>query len=220
MSDENVRNEVTVAPFESKDVRVIWRDEAPWFCAKDICTILQIKNSQDTRRKLDDDEVCSVVLNHAANGSKTLFVSEPGLYHLILSARKNELVAPFHRWVTHDVLPTIRRTGAYAMLGTEAAEYIKCKDAEARHQFGVLKFAIAQMMYNDGWRPEEIIAAVAPATMELAKGIALNYDAARWEAGEYPAATSQRLGDNWQKYRQFKAPTRMELIAAKGGFLN
>ena len=168
---------------------------------------------------LDDEDVVCIDFVYGGKTRKNNFVSESGLYTLIMRSN-SALAKPFQRWVTHDVLPTIRRTGAYAMPGTEAAEYIKCKDAEARHQFGVLKFAIAQMMYNDGWRPEEIIAAVSPAALELAKGIALNYDAARWEAGEYPAATSQRLGDNWQKYRQFKAPTRMELIAAKGGFLN
>ncbi|MBQ7178188.1 MAG: Bro-N domain-containing protein [Victivallales bacterium] len=217
MSEDAVKNEITVTPFDKKDVRVIWRDEAPWFCAKDICTILQIKQSQEVGRKLDADEFTTVVLTHSGRPVKNIFVSEPGLYHLILSARKNELVAPFRRWVTHDVLPSIRKTGAYAMPGTGAARYDGMLKNAASIEFGQLKFRIAQMIYNEGLTGDELHAAIDGALMELAKGIALNYDAARWNTPA-PDATVKRLDANFSQFGQFQRPSRMELIQTKGGF--
>ncbi|KFI51731.1 phage antirepressor KilAC domain-containing protein [Bifidobacterium biavatii] len=85
----------------------------PWFVAKDACDILGISNNRDAIRQLDDDEKSSVAISDGTSGNpnKTI-VSEPGLYKLIMRSRKPEAKA-FQRWVTHEVLPSIRRHGGY-----------------------------------------------------------------------------------------------------------
>ena len=129
------------------------------------------------------------------------------------------LAKPFQRWVTHDVLPSIRKTGAYAMPGTGAARYDGMLKNAASIEFGQLKFRIAQMIYNEGLTGDELHAAIDGALMELAKGIALNYDAARWNTPA-PDATVKRLDANFSQFGQFHRPSRLELVQNKGGFLN
>ena len=86
-------------------------DEAgePWFVAKDVCDILEISNPSDALKRLDDDERSRFNLGRQG---ETNIVNEAGLYVLVLGSRKPE-AHEFKRWVTHDVLPQIRRTGGY-----------------------------------------------------------------------------------------------------------
>ena len=86
-------------------------DEAgePWFVAKDVCDILEISNVTMALQKLDDDERSKFNLGRQG---ETNIVNEPGLYVLVLGSRKPE-AHEFKRWVTHEVLPQIRRTGGY-----------------------------------------------------------------------------------------------------------
>lgn len=90
-------------------------DEAgdPWFVAKDVCDILGISNNRDAIRQLDPDEKSTVGIPDGTSGNpnKTI-ISEPGLYKLIMRSRKPE-AKEFQRWVTHTVLPSIRRHGTY-----------------------------------------------------------------------------------------------------------
>lgn len=90
-------------------------DEAsePWFVAKDACDILGI-DTNHLREALDDDEITNLRNSEVWNqpGRAPLIISEPGLYKLIMRSRKPE-AKEFQRWVTHEVLPQIRRTGGY-----------------------------------------------------------------------------------------------------------
>lgn len=97
------------------NVRIILQDNEPWFVAKDICDCLEINNSRQALSRLDDDEKNSVILNDgtAGNPEKSI-VNEYGLYSLVLSSRKPE-AKEFKRWITHEVLPAIRKTGSYSM---------------------------------------------------------------------------------------------------------
>lgn len=109
-----------VLPFEHEDfgkLRVISQDGEPWFVAKDVCEALGVDTSH-VRRGLDDDEVATLP-NRQGKGAAPLIVSEAGLYALILKSRKPEAKS-FKRWVTHEVLPSIRETGGYVFSdGTE-----------------------------------------------------------------------------------------------------
>ena len=90
-------------------------DEAgePWFVAKDVCSVLELNNVSQALTRLDDDEKSSITLNDGTPGSPNKsIVSESGLYALALASRKPE-AHEFKRWVTHEVLPQIRRTGGY-----------------------------------------------------------------------------------------------------------
>lgn len=97
------------------NVRIILQDNEPWFVAKDVCDCLEINNSRQALSRLDDDEKNSVILNDgtAGNPEKSI-VNEYGLYSLVLSSRKPE-AKEFKRWITHDVLPSLRKYGTYSL---------------------------------------------------------------------------------------------------------
>lgn len=95
---------------ELGQIRAIEKDGQPWFVAKDVCEILEIQNTTDAIKRLDTDEVTRFNLG-GLTGEANL-VNEYGLYSLILGSRKPE-AKKFKRWVTHEVLPSIRKTGGY-----------------------------------------------------------------------------------------------------------
>ena len=101
--------------FESADfgrVRSVLKDGAPWFVAVDVCKALGIANNRDAVARLDEDEK-GVALTDTLGGVQNLTtVNEPGLYALVLSSRKPEAKA-FKRWITHEVIPSIRKSGGY-----------------------------------------------------------------------------------------------------------
>lgn len=93
-------------------VRTILKDGEPWFVAADVCMALEIRNSRDAMGRLDDDEK-DVGLTDTLGGAQNMtIVNEPGLYTLVLGSRKPEAKV-FKRWITHEVIPTIRKTGGY-----------------------------------------------------------------------------------------------------------
>lgn len=94
---------------EFGSLRTIEKDGEPWFVAVDICNALEIGNARQAVTRLDDDEKSTVISN---DGHQLNIVSESGLYSLVLSSRKKEAKA-FKRWVTHEVIPSIRKHGAY-----------------------------------------------------------------------------------------------------------
>lgn len=83
----------------------------PWFAAKDVCTCLDIRTN-DALNSLDDDEKGYDTVVTLGGPQQLAFISEPGLYSLVLRSRKPEAKA-FKRWVTHDILPSIRKSGGY-----------------------------------------------------------------------------------------------------------
>ncbi|QHZ50666.1 phage antirepressor [Paenibacillus larvae] len=103
-------NQLQVFNFTGKDVRVIMKDAHPWWIAKDVCDVLEIANPSDALKRLDDDERSRFNLGRQG---ETNIINEAGLYALILGSRKPES-KKFKRWVTHEVLPAIRKTGMYA----------------------------------------------------------------------------------------------------------
>lgn len=107
----------SIQVFNSEDfgsVRALTIDSAPWFVAKDVCDALGIATNhlREEGRGLDDDEVMNPP-NWEGKGAAPLIITEAGLYSLILRSRKPE-AKRFKRWVTHDVLPSIRAHGMYA----------------------------------------------------------------------------------------------------------
>lgn len=98
--------------FEGAAVRVVKIDGEPWFVAADACKALGIQNATHAMKRLDDDEKASFKLG--LSGGATNCVNEFGIYELVLASRKPE-AKRFKRWVKHDVLPAIRKDGAYIM---------------------------------------------------------------------------------------------------------
>lgn len=91
------------------NVRILMHNNEPWFVAKDVCDCLEIKNTTDAIKRLDEDERAR--LNLGRQGEANV-VNEYGLYSLVMSSRKPE-AKEFRRWITHEVLPSIRMHGAY-----------------------------------------------------------------------------------------------------------
>lgn len=105
-------NEMTIFNYGMNEVRTIVKDGAPWFVAKDVADVLEIQNIRQVLGKLDEDEkdVCNV---YTLGGEQNATViSEAGLYSIVLTSRKPEAKA-FKRWITHEVIPSIRKHGAY-----------------------------------------------------------------------------------------------------------
>ncbi len=95
-------------------VRVLVDDAGdPWFVAKDVCDALGLGRQQDSTRYLDDDEKRECLVDTPGGRQKMACVSEPGLYKLVMKSR-TATAKRFQRWVTHTVLPSIRKHGAYA----------------------------------------------------------------------------------------------------------
>ena len=100
--------------FKDAEVRVVTREGEPWWVAKDVCDALELSNHRVAISSLDDDEKDGVSITDAMGRTQiTTVISEPGLYTLIIRSRKPEARA-FKRWITHEVIPTIRKTGMYA----------------------------------------------------------------------------------------------------------
>ena len=92
------------------EIRTVTIDNDPWFVASAICKALDIANTTQAMQRLDDDE--KSMLNIGLSGGATNCVNEYGLYSLVLASRKKE-AKDFKRWITHEVLPSIRKTGSY-----------------------------------------------------------------------------------------------------------
>lgn len=108
-------NELQVFNYNGNEVRTIQKDGEPWWVLKDVCDVLNIENHKDLPKRLEDDEVGRFDLPHPQSRNKTLemlCINESGLYNVILRSDKPE-AKPFRKWVTSEVLPSIRKHGAY-----------------------------------------------------------------------------------------------------------
>ena len=104
-------NEI-VKLYKENPVRIIEKDGEPWFVAKDVAVILGYRDAYTLVRRLDEDERGTRKVCTPSAEQEMTVINEAGLYNAILCSNKAEAKA-FKRWVTHDVLPSIRKTGAY-----------------------------------------------------------------------------------------------------------
>lgn len=122
-----MNNQLQIFNYNSKQVRTIIKDNELWFVAKDVCEILEINPSEAVKGRkdrnfedgLDVDEYRDDIdiVDSIGRRQKALAVNEAGLYSLILKSRKPE-AKQFKRWITHEVIPSIRKYGLYATLDT------------------------------------------------------------------------------------------------------
>ncbi|MCG2586485.1 BRO family protein [Massilia sp. TS11] len=105
-------NEASEFFFHANRVRVVIRDGEPWFICVDVAESLGYRNAPDASRHLDADEKGTQIVRTPGGDQRVTVISESGLYTLVLRSRKPE-ARKFAKWVTRDVLPTIRKTGCY-----------------------------------------------------------------------------------------------------------
>lgn len=114
-----------VFQFNTQPVRIVMQADEPWFIAADIAKVLEYRSGADVSRMCDDDERgyadCAYPLKnqHGSGGTynqKVTTISQPGLFRALANSRSNR-AKPFQRWLFHDVLPQIMKTGGYAKVG-------------------------------------------------------------------------------------------------------
>lgn len=135
--------------FGAHAVRIIIRDGEPWFSAADVCAALDVKNYRDAARHLDEDERGVVSTDTPARNQhgnipgqfeQMLVVNESGLYALVLRSRKPE-ARKFAKWVTSEVLPSIRKTGGYRIPDQE-------RISMAQHLASQAAAQVSQAVFN------------------------------------------------------------------------
>ena len=143
-----------VVPFvyRNRSIRVIQDDNGEtWFVAVDVCKVLSIANPRDALSRLDEDEKTTVGITDGLidqgvsdnnPGTSLNLINEPGLYALILTSRKPEAKA-FKRWITHEVLPSLRKHGRYEM---ERSDSHGLWDAATLKKMDALAENIARLM--------------------------------------------------------------------------
>lgn len=117
-----------VFKYKGEQVRTVERDGEVWFVAKDVCDALGLSNARKAVKSLDEDEKNTVTIGYGNRGNPNMTViNEPGLYRLIFKSTKAE-AKEFTRWVTHEVLPDIRKHGMYL---TDGSASTQASDPEA-----------------------------------------------------------------------------------------
>ncbi len=168
-------NKLMIFNYQNNEVRTIEKDGEPWFVLKDVCGILSIANAADVYSRLDADEKGVDQIDTLGGSQRMNTINESGLYNVILRSDKLE-AKPFRKWVTSEVLPSIRKHG----------EYVTPKKAQQR--LGEVNSAariIRQTLKEAGMAPQFVAVAMqslyAPVGVEIPlEGITINkrlYDA-------------------------------------------
>lgn len=105
-------NELQLFNFEEKEIKTIQINNEIYFVGKDICNILELADVSKAISRLDEDEKLIRTLFLSGQNREVLFINESGLYSLVLTSRKPE-AKRFKKWVTSEVIPSIRKTGGY-----------------------------------------------------------------------------------------------------------
>lgn len=126
-------NEIT-RMYKDHPVRIVEQDGDTWFIAKDVADILGYSNTAHMTRRLDEDEKGETKMDTLGGAQVLSTINESGLYHAAFGSSKEE-AKDFRRWVTYDVLPSIRKTGGYTV--PQNPEQIT--DANLRHIADILK---------------------------------------------------------------------------------
>ena len=112
-----MNNSLQVFSYKEQKVRTTIIDGEVWFVAKDVCDVLELTNPTEALKALDEDEKNTLRISEGNRGNPEMnIINEPGLYALILRSNKPEAKA-FSRWVRHEVLLTINKTGSFSLNG-------------------------------------------------------------------------------------------------------
>jgi prophage antirepressor-like protein len=115
--------------FDEKQVRTIDRDGELWWVLKDVCEALEVSDTSNVAKRLDDDERGTYQISTLGGNQEMLIISESGLYNVILRSDKPKAKL-FRKWVTHEVLPSIRKTGGYSIAEKEKSSLLSLLEAQ------------------------------------------------------------------------------------------
>jgi prophage antirepressor-like protein len=187
-------------------VRILEKDNELWFVAKDVCDCLEIKNTTDALKRLDNDERSRFNLGRQG---ETNIVNEYGLYNLVLSSRKPE-AKEFKRWITHDVIPQIRKTGAYSMnIPKSLPEALRAYANEVESHNATKAIVAQQEQQIAEFKPvkdyvDKILSSKSCLTITQ---IAADYGMSAQELNKilHEAGLQRKVGDQWILYKQHMA---------------
>lgn len=137
------KNEITIFNYEANEVRTVEKNGQPWFVLKDVCQVLDINNYRMVASRLDEDEKGVSLTDTLGGKQKLTIINESGLYSVILRSDKPQ-AKPFRKWVTSEVLPSIRKTGSYAIKQEQA----NLKEQMLKTREENVKVRKAQLMYK------------------------------------------------------------------------
>ncbi|WP_144521620.1 phage antirepressor [Bacillus pumilus] len=168
--------------YQDQEVRTVIQDGQPWFVAKDVADILKYQNgSRDINRHVDEDDRTKIMLFDGNQNKEIIIINESGLYSLILSSKMPD-AKKFKRWVTSDILPTIRKTGGYVANDDLFIQtYLPQADEQTKHFFrATLQTMKEQSKQIEAMKPKALFADAVEASKssvlvgELAKQIQQN----------------------------------------------
>lgn len=132
-------NELQTFDYNGSQVRTVEKDGEAWWVLSDVCRVLELSDTRRTAERLDEDELTRLRLHSGGQSREMYAINESGLYNVILRSDKPQ-AKPFRKWVTSEVLPTIRKTGQYNAKPNKALE-IKETNARVRLSNAFLKLA-------------------------------------------------------------------------------
>jgi prophage antirepressor-like protein len=203
---------LTTFQFNTQEVRVITIDGEPWFLGADVCRVLEIKNYSDAYSRLKDYEK-TIGNTEGVDNPDTVYISESGLYRLVLTSRKPQ-AGPFQDWVVQEVLPSIRKTGSYQIQPLSTAEVVLQSaqvlvDHEKRLTEHSMKLAIIEQRFA---KVDEELKQLPPATEEVPE------KSIRSCLNEVIRGYAYRTGESYQNlwrnlYKEYRYRHHVDLVA-------
>lgn len=142
-------NNLTIFKYENNQVRNVIIKGEPWFVLADICKVLEISNARNVSQRLEPDEKGVRQIDTLGGKQKLTIISESGLYAVILRSDKPQ-AKPFRKWVTSEVLPSIRKTGGYSTkpIDDYKARNLAVKEMNARSRQAQTLVRLAHLTQN------------------------------------------------------------------------
>lgn len=190
-------------------VRIIPVEGELMFVAKDVCDCLEITKHRDAISRLDSDERGSVKLDTPGGKQDIAAINEYGLYNLVLSSRKPE-AKEFKRWITHDVIPAIRKTGSYSMVIPQTLPEALRAYADEVESHNATKAIVAQQEQQIAeFKPvKDYVDKILSSKSCLAiTQIAADYGLSAQELNKilHEAGLQRKVGNQWILYKQHMA---------------
>lgn len=187
-------------------VRIVPAEGELMFVAKDVCDCLEITKHRDAISRLDSDERGSVKLDTPGGKQDVAAINEYGLYNLVLSSRKPE-AKEFKRWITHDVIPSIRKTGSYSLAVPKSLPEALRAYANEVESHNATKAIVAQQEQQIAeFKPvkdyvDKILSSKSCLTITQ---IAADYGMSAQELNKilHEAGLQRKVGDQWILYKQ------------------
>ena len=141
-------NDIQIFQYQDKPVRTIQKDGEPWWVLKDVCEVLELSTPARVTERLDGDEVSQThIIDSIGRQQETTIINESGLYNVILRSDKPN-AKPFRKWVTSEVLPSIRKTGQYKTPQKAMSDYQSMMAATRRKNADIREALILERMAN------------------------------------------------------------------------